>query len=307
MIRAGIDLGCDHIRLITESDGLVYDEPCCVALDNDGSVLAIGFDALELEDVQVIFPLKQEPLAFDVLNELIEQLIDRYRLMRLLKKTTLLFSYPTGFTDVQCDELRDHLLEFGVDKVYFEQELWVAGVGACLDLNSSVSNFILNIGASTCDIGMFSKGRLQAYSHLDLAGVQIDQMICDYVFDRYETKISMVEAEQIKISIGQTRKQIEPGAYVVNESLILTENNMVEIMRDVIVAWKKWIESFIEKLDETQKQDLYRRGLVCCGGMFLMSSLSTSLQEVLNFPVYVCDDPAKTVSEGFKILLEKMN
>ena len=33
MIQMGIDLGTNYIRLCTQEDGLLYNEPCMVALD----------------------------------------------------------------------------------------------------------------------------------------------------------------------------------------------------------------------------------------------------------------------------------
>ena len=42
MIRMGIDLGTNYIRLCTQEDGLLYNEPCMVALDNQSHVLGIG-------------------------------------------------------------------------------------------------------------------------------------------------------------------------------------------------------------------------------------------------------------------------
>lgn len=48
MIRVGIDLGTDYIRLCDEEDGILYNEPCMVALDEHDHVLGIGEDAKEL-------------------------------------------------------------------------------------------------------------------------------------------------------------------------------------------------------------------------------------------------------------------
>ena len=45
MIRFGFDLGANHIRLISKEDGLVFDEPCMVALDRKNRVIAIGNEA----------------------------------------------------------------------------------------------------------------------------------------------------------------------------------------------------------------------------------------------------------------------
>ena len=48
MIQMGIDLGTNYIRLCTQEDGLLYNEPCMVALDGQNHVLGIGEDAKDL-------------------------------------------------------------------------------------------------------------------------------------------------------------------------------------------------------------------------------------------------------------------
>ena len=48
MIQMGIDLGTNYIRLCTQEDGLLYNEPCMVALDEQNHVLGIGEDAKDL-------------------------------------------------------------------------------------------------------------------------------------------------------------------------------------------------------------------------------------------------------------------
>ena len=62
MIRIGIDLGTDRIRVVTAEEGVIFDEACTVALDRKGNVLAIGDEAKELQGgiddaIRVISPL----------------------------------------------------------------------------------------------------------------------------------------------------------------------------------------------------------------------------------------------------------
>ena len=65
MIRVGIDLGADKIRLVMENEGLLFDEACMVALDQKDNVLAIGDEAKEMKEsldqkIRVISPLSQD-------------------------------------------------------------------------------------------------------------------------------------------------------------------------------------------------------------------------------------------------------
>lgn len=135
MIRMGIDLGTNYIRLCTQEDGLLYNEPCMVALDNQNHVLGIGEDAKDLigtmdSNVRIISPLRENPINFDVLDILLDQLLYEHKAFRMFQKTILLVSYPTSFSKESCDILKEHLEELGAYRVYFEQEIWIAAIGA---------------------------------------------------------------------------------------------------------------------------------------------------------------------------------
>ncbi len=139
MIRMGIDLGTNYIRLCTQEDGLLYNEPCMVALDKQNHVLGIGEDAKDLigsmdPDIKVISPLRESPINFDALDILLEQLLYEHKAFKMFQKTTLLVSYPTNFSEESCEILKEHLEELGAYRVYFEQEIWIAAIGAKLDL-----------------------------------------------------------------------------------------------------------------------------------------------------------------------------
>ena len=76
MIRIGIDLGADKIRVVTAEEGVIFDEACAVALDQKGNVLAIGNEAKELqggvdEAISVIFPLALPKIDFYALHALL--------------------------------------------------------------------------------------------------------------------------------------------------------------------------------------------------------------------------------------------
>ena len=78
----------------------------------------------------------------------------------MFQKTVLLVSYPTSFSKESCDILKDHLEDLGAYRVYFEQEIWIAAIGAKLDLFLPVASCVLNIGSSNCDIAIFQNGKM---------------------------------------------------------------------------------------------------------------------------------------------------
>ena len=320
MIKMGIDLGTNYIRLCTPEDGLIYNEPCMVALDSSNHVLGIGEDAKDLmgtmdSNVRVISPLRQNPIDFDTLNILLEQLLYEFKVFKLFQKTVLLVSYPTSFSEESCKILKEHLEELGAYRVYFEQEIWIAAVGAKLDLFLPVASCVLNIGSSNCDIALFMDGKIQKKSRCNVSGVTLNECIRRWLLKTYNINVSIKQVEKIKRRIGQVMVKQDPRSIEVVgmdkdtrvlKSIVVNENQIVGVLTPCLMQWNQWILQFLSSLPITAQQDVKTRGIVCCGGTMLLKGLPAYLQESIGCPIFVTDDPINTVSAGLKILLSRM-
>jgi len=320
MIRMGIDLGTNYIRLCTQEDGLLYNEPCMVALDNQNHVLGIGEDAKDLigtmdSNVRIISPLRENPINFDVLDILLDQLLYEHKAFRMFQKTILLVSYPTSFSKESCDILKEHLEELGAYRVYFEQEIWIAAIGAKLDLFLPVASCVLNIGSSNCDIALFMNGKMEKKSRCNISGVTINSTLKNWLFHSYNINVSSKQVEKIKRKIGQVMVQQNPKSIEVVgmdrnthvlKSITINENQVVGILAPLVQQWSNWILQFLSSLPLTAQQDVKTRGIICCGGSMLLKGLPAYLQNTVGCPIFVTDDPINTVSAGLMILLSRL-
>ena len=320
MIRMGIDLGTNYIRLCTQEDGLLYNEPCMVALDNQNHVLGIGEDAKDLigtmdSNVRIISPLRENPINFDVLDILLDQLLYEHKAFRMFQKTILLVSYPTSFSKESCDILKEHLEELGAYRVYFEQEIWIAAIGAKLDLFLPVASCVLNIGSSNCDIALFMNGKMEKKSRCNISGVTINSTLKNWLLHSYNINASSKQVEKIKRKIGQVMVQQNPKSIEVVgmdrnthvlKSITINENQAVGILAPLVQQWSNWILQFLSSLPLTAQQDVKTRGIICCGGSMLLKGLPAYLQNTVGCPIFVTDDPINTVSAGLMILLSRL-
>lgn len=320
MIRMGIDLGTNYIRLCTQEDGLLYNEPCMVALDNQNHVLGIGEDAKDLiatmdSNVRIISPLRENPINFDILDILLDQLLYEHKAFRIFQKTILLVSYPTSFSKESCDILKEHLEELGAYRVYFEQEIWIAAIGAKLDLFLPVASCVLNIGSSNCDIALFMNGKMEKKSRCNISGVTINSTLKNWLFHSYNINASSKQVEKIKRKIGQVMIQQNPKSIEVVgmdrnthvlKSITINENQVVGILAPLVQQWSNWILQFLSSLPLTAQQDVKTRGIICCGGSMLLKGLPAYLQNTVGCPIFVTDDPINTVSAGLMILLSRL-
>ena len=211
----GIDLGTNYIRLCTQEDGLLYNEPCMVALDNQNHVLGIGEDAKDMigstdSNVRIISPLRENPINFDALDILLEQLLYEHKAFKMFQKTILLVSYPTSFSEESCQILKEHLEDLGAYRVYFEQEIWIAAIGAKLDLFLPVASCVLNIGSSNCDIALFLNGKMEKKARCNVSGITINIALKNWLTNSYNINVSNKQIEKIKRKLGQVNIQQNP-------------------------------------------------------------------------------------------------
>ena len=321
MIRIGIDLGTDHIKLVNDEDEILFDEPCMIALDRNDNVLAIGKPAAKMKDntdetIRVISPFANGEIDFEALDALLEQLCYDYRVFRMFQKTILVVSYPTNLAYPQREMLKQHLVELGAWRVYFEPEIWISAIGAKIDINLPAPRCVMNIGSSNCDIAVFSSGRIKAQSSYGISGHQVDLQLQKWMRKSFGMNISEHEAKRLKRHIGTVREKEKPSSWEVKgidihtrkpKTVTVDQNMVAVVLQPLCGMWANWIYRFLTELDRQQQEDIKRRGIVCCGGTMMLDGLAEAFRDALSCPFFVTDHPIHTVPHGLYLLLSRMD
>lgn len=320
MIRAGIDIGANSLRLVLENRGVVFDEPCMVVLDKKGNALAIGSRALEMkgmedEEIRVVSPFAGETVDFEAMDALLEALCYEFKIFRLFQKTILLVSHPTALSSSAVGLLRDHLLSLGAWRVYFDQEIWISAIGAKLDLFLPVGSCVMNIGFSNCDIALFQQGRIAARSSSSANGRMVFEAIASWLRMHHNLLVSEETLDLITRRLGCVRIQSQPLCMEITgqdartrelRRLMIDENQIAAVLAPLVREWAGWISRFIAGLPLQQKEDILMRGIVSCGGTMKLTGLADTLQSLADCPVYVTDNPVNTVTQGLEILMGRL-
>lgn len=319
MIRAGIDIGAGSLRLVLEEEGTVFDEPCLVALDKHGNALAIGSKAFELKgrqdkDIRVVAPFSAEGVDFKALDALLEELCYEFRLFRLFQKTILMVSAPLSLTEEYSTRLKEHFLDLGAWEVYFEEELWVAAVGAGLDLCLPVGSCVMHIGYSSCDVAMFCQGEIQARAASStLNGRSAAILLQQYLRMHDHVDVSLHTLNLLLQKAGSAQIVDHPKAFSVRGldmseykavQVTIDQNQIASFLAPMVREWGSWLQEFIDSLPEELKSDIAVRGVIACGGCMNIPGLAAAMQSMCGIPVYLTDFPAETVSFGLQRLLQ---
>lgn len=318
---AGIDIGTNSIRLVDREKGTVFDEPCAVALDRYGQAVAIGREAMDMKDMSdselhVILPFEGEKASLDALDALLEELCMEYKVFRLFQRPVLLVAYPTAFDDEEVEALEDHLLNLGASQVYCEEQIWVAAIGAELNFNHPIASVVLHMGHSNCDIALFSSGRLLRKKSCAVNGKTTGDLIAAWLRNTCGIEVSDGTIEQIKRRIGNAQIHSHPASMEIAgidtatrtpKKMSLDENQIAAVVAPFTRELASFVETFIRSLPDHFRQDVMSRGIVCCGGMMNFRGLAGAVQNLIGCPFFVADDPAGTVVNGLKILMNRMD
>lgn len=320
MIRAGIDIGAHSLRLVTEDEGLVFDELALGAFNAKNDILAIGNQALELKgkssEITVKSPIHDGQVDFPVLEAILDELCYEFRLCRLFQKTKLMVSYPTSLDESLIDRLQNSLMNIGASEIYFDQEIWIAAVGSGLDLFLPVASCVLAVGYSNCDIALFCKGKIEKrWSSRIHNGAQATELIRDWFANQENMEVAPATIDQLIRTYGTVRIDPNPRATLVRGIDISTqvvrertihENEIAAILAPFARDLSGWVMRFLDSLPSRYRMDLSERGVIASGGTMKIEGLAQTIQNLADCPVYLTDEPDRTVSKGLELLLKTM-
>lgn len=317
----GIDLGTANTLVYIPGKGVIINEPSVVAInEKTGRVVAVGNEAKNMlgktpGHIKAIRPLVDGVISdFEVTEEMISYLLNKAQTEnKKLFGPRVVVGVPSGITNVETRAVRDATLNAGAREVYIVEEPMAAAIGMKLPVHEPVGNMVIDIGGGTTDIAVISLGGIVRSKNLKVAGDKLNENIIGYVRNEFKILIGESTAEKIKTEIGKILPDEEPieapirGRDLVTglpREVVLTDSDMRESIGNSI---QTLIEATKEVLEETPPEivsDIMKRGIYLAGGGALISGLDTLLQEELEIPVFIAQEPLTVVARGTGVILE---
>ncbi len=321
-----MDLGTAN-TIIIQNGKIVVDEPSVVALDDrTDKLLAIGAEAQKMHgkthsNIKTIRPLRDGVIAdFYAAEQMIRGMI------KMINNKNRLFSpslrivvcIPSGSTEVELRAVRDSAEHAGGRDVYMIYEPMAAAIGIGLDVEAPEGNMIVDIGGGTTEIAIISLGGIVSNKSIRIAGDDLTADILEYMGRQHNMKVGERTAELIKINVGSALVNLEdpPEDYVV-----FGPNRMTALPMEVPVSYQEiahCLDKSISKIEmavlsalENTPPELYadivRNGIYLAGGGALLKGLDKRLQEKINIPFHIADDPLHAVAKGTGIALKNIH
>ncbi|MBQ5827512.1 MAG: rod shape-determining protein, partial [Bacteroidales bacterium] len=199
--------------------------------------------------------------------------------------------------------------------VYIIYEPMAAALGIGLDVEAPTGH-MLDIGGGTTEIAVISLGGIVCKESIRVAGDVFTAEIQQYMRQQHNIKIGEITAELIKINAGCALTDIEDGPepYLVKGPNLMTAHPVEvsvtpqEIAHCLDKSLAKIEAAVLAVLEQTPPElysDIVDRGIFLSGGGALIRGLDQRLQEKINIPFHVAEDPLRAVARGTSIALKK--
>ena len=319
----GVDLGTANTLVYLRGRGIVVNEPSVVAVNQKtGQVVAIGTDAKAMigrtpQHIAAIKPLVNGVISdFETTEEMVNYLMNKATSgSRKLLAPRVVIGVPSNVTNVEIRAVRDAAKNAGAGEVHIVEEPMAAAIGMRLPIHEPVGNMVIDIGGGTTDIALISLGGVVRSKNVHIAGDRFNSDIISYVRNQFKILIGDKTAEVVKISIGSVLPTHAPLEATVKgrdlvtglpKEVILTDSDIREALSNSI---ENLIEAIREVLESTPPEilsDVMARGVYLSGGGALLKGLPELIENEINIPVYVANDPLTAVARGAGIILENL-
>lgn len=319
--KIGIDLGSDRIRIWSDEDGYVVDEPACIAIDQSNRrVLAVGQDALEMvgrvrKDIVISRPIQAGIMTDpDTVVALLKVLLRRVYKAGYFIKPVLMVSLPAATTSVDQIATTEMLYNLGANEVVVISQPLAAAIGAGIPIAETAGSCLIHLGDSLIESAVISLSSIVKSSQSKQAGFYCDQLIVNDLQSRLALKISLEQARQLKHKLGNlypadqelmiSGKNLTTGA---PQEVMIMSQSLQPVFMSLAERYLLLMKELLEEIPAELVTDIIDRGILLTGGFSQVNGLDEYLVKELGVAVAVVDEPEIAVIKGIATVLEHLD
>ena len=319
----GVDLGTTNVRIHVKGKGVLLREPAVIAvIKGTTDVKAVGQEAYRMlgrtpGNITAIRPMDQGVIADYTLTEKMLKMFIRKVLSgpgRFLRPN-IMVCIPSGITDVEKRAVLQAMNEIGARKAYLIEEPVAGAIGAGIDIAEPIGSMVVDVGGGTTDIAIISMGGIVVSDSIRIAGNTFDQEIVRFVKAQHNLLIGDRTAESIKRDVGaaaifgddENRSVEVRGRDLIDgmpKSVVVTTKDVISALESSLDKIAAVLRRVLEQSPPELVSDVIERGVVMTGGGSLLRRLDTYLQQAVNIPVAVAENPTDAVVVGTAKALE---
>ena len=177
----------------------------------------------------------------------------------------------------------------------------------------------LGIGGGSTEIAVISLGGIVSNNSIRTAGDDLTADIQEYMSRQHNVKVSERMAERIKIHVGSALTDL--GDEAPEDFIVHGPNRITALPMEVPVCYQeiahcldktvaKIENAVLSALENTPPElyaDIVKNGIWLSGGGALLRGLDKRLQDKINIPFHIAEDPLHSVAKGAGIALKNVD
>ena len=319
-----IDLGTANMRMVVPGEGCVFDEPSLCYfqnLDGRSRFVEAGKAVLAMVDrVPQTFSVRR-PLARGVLQDIeATSALLAHGLASIAGKTRrsrprVLIGLPADATKAEANALLTAAEDAGLGRTELIREPFAAAIGAGLPVGEARASMIVECGAGTTEIAVFSIDGHCTSRSVRLGGQSLDEALTEYLHTKQHFLIGRLTAENLKRELSSRPRdtsQTDGTVKVKGRDLRTGLPGMLTLPASTFnPVFEKHFARFAEatrvvlgELSPDLAADLLSENIVATGGGICASFLADAIARECGVPVIVAEDASGCVARGLQRLME---
>lgn len=308
-----IDMGTSSTLIFEQGKGVVTREPTVVAVDKfSGKILKVGQDAQKMlgrtpANIVAIHPVNASVISdYEITAQMLRELISRITSFSLFKPC-ILACVPSSINGVEERAVIDAAIEAGARKVYLLETAVATALGAGVDISKPDGHMVIDIGGGTTEVAIISAGGVVECESIKVAGTSFDEAIVKFIREKYNVRIGLSAAEELKRSIGCIIQRPDVGIEEVKGQNLKNglpksvEINSTELIEAFVEPMNRILDAVHAVLERTPPQlvgDLDKNGIIMSGGGSLIYGIDRLIERSTNIRTVVVDDAISCAAYG---------
>ena len=308
-----VDMGTSSTLIFEQGKGVVIREPTVVAVDKfTGKILKVGQDARKMlgrtpANIVSLNPVNAGVISdYEITAQMLREFISRITSFSFFKPC-ILACVPSSINGVEERAVIDACIEAGARKVYLLETAVATALGAGVDISKANGHMVIDICGGTTEIAIISMGGVVECESIKVAGGSFDEAIVKYIRNKYNVRIGLSTAEELKRSIGCIIQRPDVSVEEVKgqnlkDGLPKTiEINSTELIEAFVEPMNSILESIQAVLERTPPElvgDLENNGIIMSGGGSLIYGIDRLIERSTGIRTVVVDDAVSCAAYG---------
>ena len=308
-----VDMGTSSTLIFEQGKGVVTREPTVVAVDKfSGKILKVGQEAQKMlgrtpANIVAIHPVNAGVISdYEITAQMLRELISRITSFSLFKPC-ILACVPSSINGVEERAVIDAAIEAGARKVYLLETAVATALGAGVDISKADGHMVIDIGGGTTEVAIISAGGVVECESIKVAGSSFDEAIVKFIREKYNVRIGLSAAEELKRSIGCIIQRPDVGIEEVKGQNLKNglpkslEINSTELIEAFVEPMNRILDAVHSVLERTPPQlvgDLDKNGIIMSGGGSLIYGIDRLIERSTNIRTVVVDDAISCAAYG---------